>query len=290
MVVILGGEAVKVKNVDETKVIQVIMVEDDQILCEEAKRAIEKTSDIKLIMQTGDAADAVELIKQYAPDIVVLDLMLGAGGHGDHVLKDIRNLGNSVHQPGIAVFTDNGNKNLYTFYTGFKGVDTYSIKNPTFGGTDIVNIIRRTYEIVQKVGVNMPDGGLVLERARPESHIEKIRRLEDAISARLEKDGMITGRASGKKYLIDLIVLAVQNGGIGVSYKLVENERIVAQRHNTTQMRVSRNVSTAIHRAYDYVTGHTYDSPDTPFLREEKYRTPYSLIGYYCEIFRGALD
>ena len=276
-------------NIYDMKIVEVIMVEDDRFLCNEVEKAIAKTNDIKLVKITDNAIEAVELIKQYAPDVVILDLLLGAGGHGDHVLKDIRNLGNSIRQPGIAVLTDNGNKNLYSYYSGYKGVDTYSIKNVTFRGDEVVNIIRRTNEIVRRVGVNMPEGKPAITYVRTDSSVEKRKRLEAAISARLERDGMITGRGTGKTYLIDLIVLAVQNGGM-LGFKLKDNEVIVGKKNNTTPMKVSRNVATAIERAYNYVVGGNFDFEDTPFLRDERYITPYSMVSYYAEIFRHSFD
>ena len=273
----------------QEKRIEVIVVEDDKVLCREIENAIAETVDIKLVKITDNAAEAVELIKMYSPDVVILDLMLGSGGYGDHVLKDIRSLGKTIYQLGIAVLTDNGNKNLYSYYTKYKGVDTYSIKNIMFCGDEMVNIIRRTYEIVQRVGVNMPDGEAAVTYSRPDSHAEKLKRLEFAISSRLERDGMITGRGTGKAYLIDLILLAVQNGGMS-GFKLKEQEVIVAKKHDTTPTKVSRNVSTAVIRAYNYVIGGSYEFEDTPFLRDERYITPYAMVSYYAEIFQHSLD
>jgi len=276
-------------NVKNMKIIEVILVEDDKFICAEVEKAIAVTADIKLVKVTDNAILAVEFIRQYSPDIVILDLMLAEGGHGDHVLKDIRNLGSAIHQPGIAVLTDNGNKNLYKYYTGYKGVDTYSIKNVTFSGDEVVNIIRRTHEIVKRIGVNMPEGEASVTYVRPDSHAEKVKRLEVAVSARLERDGMITGRGTGKVYLIDLIVLAVQKGGM-LGFKLKEHEVIVAKKNNTTPTKVSRNVATAIERAYNYVIGGSCDFDNTPFLRDERYITPYAMVSYYAEIFLHSLD
>ena len=275
-------------NIENIGIVTII-VEDDQSLCKEAAAAIAKTVDIKLANITDNAATAVEMIKQYAPDVVVLDLLLGDGGDGDDVLKEIRSLGTSILQPGVAVLTDNRNKNLYSYYTEYGGADTYFIKSMNFNGAEVVDRIRKTYDIVKRKGVNMPDGSRNTGRARPESPIEKIRKLEDAISARLEKDGMYTDRCTGKMYLIDLIVLAVQNGGIS-NYVLKENEQIVAQKRKTTASKVSRNVTTAIHRAYDFLTTSACGLKETPFLRDEKLRTPYSIISYYSEVFRNGLD
>ena len=137
----------------------------------------------------------------------------------------------------------------------------------------------------------MPDGTRnIPERTRPSTPIEKIRALEDTISARLERDGMLTGKYTGKAYLIDLIILAVQNGGMS-NYVLKDKEQIVADKYKTTRNRVFRNIYTAINKTYDYITiTGEYESEVTPFKRGERHRTPFSIISYYAEIFRNALN
>ena len=122
-----------------------------------------------------------------------------------------------------------------------------------------------------------------------DSYAEELKSLESAISSRLDRDGMITGRGIGKTHLIDLVILAVQNGGM-VGFKLKEHETIVAKKNNTTPTKVSRNVATAIQRTYNYVAGAGSEFEDTPFLRDKRYITPYAIISYYAEIFRHSLD
>ena len=273
----------------EMKKIGVIIVEDDQLLCREYAEAILKEEDIILMKTTNNSTDAIELIKQYAPDIVILDLHLGDGGYGDDVLREIRALQTSITQPGIAILTDNKNKNLLPYYTEYMGADTLFTKSSNFTGAEIIDKIKKTYDLIYRCGVNMPGGTRDVERVRPKSPIEKIRNLEDKISARLEKDGMYTGRYSGKAYLIDLIVLAVQNGGMS-NYILKENEQIVAEKHNTTRNRVLKNVHTAICKTYELVTSPEFESENTPFNRPEKHRTALSIISYYAEIFRNELE
>jgi len=276
-------------QISENLKILVLIVEDDQALCREYASAIEKTSDIKLAQITGRAADAIELIKQHSPDVVVLDLLLENGDCGADVLIGIRSFKNLIKQPGVVVLTGNKNPNLLQYYTENVGADTYYTKSSTFNSSDFVEKIRKTYDITRLCGVNMPGSQQESRQTKQASHIDKIQRLESAISARLEKDGMLTGRSSGKKYLVDLIVLAVQNGGV-INYVLKEKEMIVAKRYKTTQNKVSRNVSSLIHRTCDFVVSSSFESEFTPFTRAEKYRTPLSLISYYAEIFRYSLD
>ena len=277
------------ENTNKMKQIDVIIIEDDYTICKEYAEAIAKESDIFLMKTTNNSVDAVELIKQHAPDVVILDLYLGDGGYGDDILTKIRALENAITQPGVAILTDNQNKNLRAYYTKFMGADALFTKHIAFTGAEITDIIRKTYDLIQKCGVNAPGGVRDIERIRPQSPIEKIRQVEDAISARLEKDGMLSGRFIGKAYLIDLIILAIQNGGMS-NYILKDNFQIVAEKHKTTPSKVHRNLYNAIHATYDFVVTSEFELDNTPFKRPEKQRTPMSIIYYYAEIFRNALE
>jgi len=272
--------------------ILVVIAEDDQKLCDKYRFALEKTTDIFPVKTTGTLIEAIESIKQYAPDIVILDLLLENGACGSTVLKAIRELKDSITQPGFMILTNNKNPNLMSYYTEIMGADTYYTKSQNFNGDDFVEKIRKTFDLICQIGVNVPGSRCESRHYRPLSNVDKIRNLESAVSARLERDGMLTGRGSGKTYLVDLIVLAVQNGGM-IDFRIKDHSTIIADKHKTTGNRICRNISSAATRAHDFVTSPLYESNSSipsPFARVDKYRTPFILISYYAEIFRHFLE
>jgi len=277
-------------NVELTNKILVVIVDDDKNFCDECSLAIEKTPDIKLATTTGSQSEAIESIKYYAPDVVILDLVLQDGGSGTSVLETIRSLEDSIQQPGVAIVTDNKNTKLLSYHTAVMGADTYYTKSLEFNGDEFVNKIRKTYDLICKSGVNILKKHSQPQRYRALSNVDKIRRLKMMISARLEKDGMFIGKGKGRMYLIDLIVLAIQNDGME-NYVIKEQIQIVALKRNSTGQCVYRSVYSAIIRAYDFVTSPLYNSISaSPFVYNNRHRTPFSVIAFYAEVFQDALD
>jgi len=277
-------------NVKPENKISVVIVESNQKFCHKYSFAIEETPDIALAKMTGNKSEAIESIKYYAPDIVVLDLLLEDGISGLPVLNGIRSLQDSITQPGFLVITNNKNENLLDYCTKFMGVDTYYTKSLKFDSDDFVSKIRETYDLVSHCGVNMPDKYSQLPPRQSSSNADKILRLENMISARLEQDGMFIGKSTGRAYLIDLIVLAVQSRGME-NYVINNQAEIVALKHNTIAQRVYRNVYNLIKRTFDFVTSPLYESnSSSPFVCNNKHRTPFSVIAFYAEVFRDALD
>jgi len=59
----------------------VLLVDDHPVVRDGYRRLLENTRDIRVVAEAGDGESAITLYKEYAPDVVVLDLsMPGIGG------------------------------------------------------------------------------------------------------------------------------------------------------------------------------------------------------------------
>lgn len=58
----------------------VLLIEDDKFACEEIHDYIDQFDDICLVNITDDANEALDMVKYYVPDVIILDLELHEGG------------------------------------------------------------------------------------------------------------------------------------------------------------------------------------------------------------------
>lgn len=77
-------------SADRGKRISVVLVDDQTMLLEALVRSFGGDPDIALAGTATDAASALEVIGEKRPDVVVLDVDLGAGGSGYEVLRALR--------------------------------------------------------------------------------------------------------------------------------------------------------------------------------------------------------
>src|SRR5438105_770337 len=63
------------------RMIRIILVEDHNVVRQGLRSLLEKEPDFSILAESGNGLDALELVEQQQPDILVLDLMLpGLGG------------------------------------------------------------------------------------------------------------------------------------------------------------------------------------------------------------------
>jgi len=70
-------------------VIRVILADDHAMIRRGIRRILEKGSHIQVIAETGRGTDAIHLVKELKPDVLVLDIEM-SDMHGDEVARELR--------------------------------------------------------------------------------------------------------------------------------------------------------------------------------------------------------
>ena len=68
----------------------VFIVDDSAIVREKLAAMLSDIAGVRCIGQAGNACDAIRSIAELKPDVVVLDIRLGAGGNGMDVLTQVK--------------------------------------------------------------------------------------------------------------------------------------------------------------------------------------------------------
>jgi len=97
-----------VKQDDKQKRVRVVLVDDSAIVRERVAELLATVSGIELVGQAPDIATGSMIIKDLAPDVVVLDISM-PGGSGIELLKEIKQKKSS---PVVIMFTTEDNAQL----------------------------------------------------------------------------------------------------------------------------------------------------------------------------------
>lgn len=219
-----------------TEKLEILLVEDDPIACREFVEHIDETTNMTLIGVTNNDAKALEYIKEYLPDVVILDLELHLGsGSGLNVLADLKTFPLNK-SPFILITTNNTSPVTYSTarelgadYIMSKHQDNYSVKNVI----DFLQILSPS--ILGRRKLTTADN-----TDETPKHAQK--RIQRRITAELNNVG-INPKSVGYQYLIDAIEITMNERTQNVS-------KIIAQRHNKTEVSVIRAMQNAIERAW----------------------------------------
>lgn len=87
----------------KARTLRVFIAEDSRYVLHALKALIAGIGGIEVIGDTGDAATALERIREAKPDVAILDLRLSGGGSGIHVLRGLEE--DAAARPVLIVFT-----------------------------------------------------------------------------------------------------------------------------------------------------------------------------------------
>lgn len=111
----------KIKNV-----IRVILADDHAMIRRGIRRILEKGSHIQVIAETGRGADAIQLVKELKPDVLVLDIEM-SDMQGDQVARELR----SMNLPISILILSACNDPHFIHEVMRSGVDDYLTKDET---------------------------------------------------------------------------------------------------------------------------------------------------------------
>ncbi|MBQ4530700.1 MAG: response regulator [Lachnospiraceae bacterium] len=225
----------------------VLLVEDDKDICQRFSAEIDDTEEISLVNTTNDSLHALELVEEYIPDAIILDLDLSNGrGNGFEFLKDLKELTLPVN-PYVLVTTNisssttqNFAKDLGADFIFYKHQTEYSEKK----AIDFLKMIRPL------IFSNRHQNNLSAPSA--ETPVQKNQRLRRLISIELDSVG-INPKSVGYKYLIEAIFIAITDMQTNIP-------ALVANRFGKTAASVERGMQNAISRAW-----HTTDINELMF-------------------------
>ena len=111
--------------------LNLLLVEDDQDLNNKFKQYIDEINDVSLLGITNSSMKALDYVKQYLPDAVILDLELHHGsGNGLIFLKDLQTL-DIPFIPFVLVSTNNTSNVTYEYARQLGADFIFSKHQPT---------------------------------------------------------------------------------------------------------------------------------------------------------------
>ena len=262
---------------DKNKLVTVLLIEDDKKDCIDMKNYINSREDIRLVDIVSSPNKAINSIKTYLPDAIILDIELNNGeGSGLEVLDAIK----SIHmdfKPIIIITTNISSKLVYT-YAHENGVDMifHKLKDDYSPELIVRNIlllsgIKSSEKLANNIEVESPN--------------DYRNRISERINRELDLIG-ISSHLVGRKYIHDSILYIIEEHE--------ENENVflyLAKKYKKGNSTIGRSIQTAIEHAWrkssiedlqKYYTAVVNYNTGVP--------TPTELIYYYVDKIKDSLN
>lgn len=217
--------------------LHVILIEDDADTCERFAKYTETNNDIVLLSVTNNSYRALELVNEYLPDAIILDLELNEGkGNGILFLQGLNNL-SLAFKPFILITTNNSSSTMYE-YTRQLGADFIMSKHQAdYSEQKAVDFLTTMKDIIKNTKKNQcPEHITVVS---PYEHKKRLTRM---IMLELDNIG-ISSKMIGYKYLTDAILYVIDNQNTNLCFN-------IGQKYNKTASSVERAMQNAINKAW----------------------------------------
>lgn len=219
------------------KSLTVLLVEDDQKACQEMIACIDALCDMTLIGITNNAARAIEYIRDYLPDAVILDLELHYGsGNGLLVLQELKQMLLPV-KPYVLITTNNSSTPTYEAARRLGADFILSKHQEGYTAKSAVDFLQIMKPVIQsRVGAASP------EHAAAEAPANREKRLRQRITSELNLVG-ISPKVVGYLYLTEAILLVIDHPMQNLS-------SVIGAKFNKTNSSVERAMQNAINKAW----------------------------------------
>lgn len=250
--------------------ITVLLVEDDEQDINIIKNYINTRDDIKLVNTVMTVKEAVESIKTYVPDAIILDLELNKGeGSGLEILDKVKTLQLDV-QPIIVITTNILSKTVYG-YAHENGADLifYKLKDDYSPELVINNIV------LLSTGKNKNrNKNIQIKETKNEQREKILNRLDR------ELDLIGIGRhLVGRKYIKEAILYIYENNDNQDSAFIY-----MTKKYKMGKSTIGRSIQTAIEHAWKRTSIEDLEKYYTaPINYNTGIPTPTQLIHYYLE-------
>ena len=210
------------------KTVKVVIADDNREFCEILKEYLESQDDFELVGMANNGNEALDIIREKQPDIVVLDIIM-PHLDGIGVLERLAS-GNYGNRPRVVMLTAFGQENM-TQRAVELGADYYILK--PFDIEVMGNRLRQ-----------LADG----QSSIPQTPV-KTRNLDVEVTNIIHQMG-VPAHIKGYQYLRDAIILVIgEINLLGAVTK--ELYPMIAQKYGTTPSRVERAIRHAIELAWD---------------------------------------
>ncbi len=248
--------------------LSVLIVEDENKICEEYKNKIAEHDNLFLIDTTNNTNTALNLIDEFLPNILILDLELHHGfGNGINLLKDLtkRNL---KSKPFILVVTNNISSITHKIVRTL-GADFLITKNQQDYSVDMV------LEFISSISptdfTHNNSDAYKLEAAQSYEVSVKNR-----INTELDLIG-VSSKLKGRLYLSDAIELTCKGRTPNIS-------TVIAKKYSKTEASVERAMQTAVNHAWRNTDIETLEKHYTAYINPRKgVPTITEFICYYAD-------
>lgn len=217
--------------------LNILLIEDDSDTCKNFREYITLIPDIELIDVTNNSYRGIELVKEFLPDIIILDLELNEGsGNGLLFLQDLKNV-SLPFKPYILVTTNNSSSTTYEFARQL-GADFIMSKHQNdYSEKNVVDFLRMMKEVIQGRRTTQPPDDKDGQPREP-----SLKLLQRLVSKELDAIG-ISPKALGYNYLTDAIILIIKGNTHGICNTL-------AAKYRKTDFSIERAMQNAINKAW----------------------------------------
>ncbi len=220
-----------------TKKLSIVIVEDDPEECKGLVDYIEGQDSISLLGVTNSSTQAIKYIKDYLPDVIILDLELQRGsGNGLSVLMGLKQLDLNI-SPYVLITTNNSSQITHESARQL-GADFIMTKyQADYSPKTVVDFLK----IMESSILSRKQ--VVFDNASASEPPElKAKRIVRRINAELNQIG-ISPKAVGYQYLADAILLVVKQNN-----RNLYNE--IGKKYGKTEASVERAMQNAINKAW----------------------------------------
>lgn len=220
-----------------TKKLSLVLVEDDPEERKELVDYIEEQEGISLLGVTNSSTQALKYIKDYLPDVIILDLELQRGsGNGLSVLMGLKQLDLNIN-PYVLITTNNSSQITHESARQL-GADFIMTKyQADYSPKSVVDFLKIMESSILSRKQVVFDSAPASEP--PEM---KAKRIVRRINAELNQIG-ISPKAVGYQYLADAILLVVKQNN-----RNLYNE--IGKKYGKTEASVERAMQNAINKAW----------------------------------------
>ena len=209
-----------------TENIKIIIADDNKNFSENLEQFLESNEDMTVVGMTNNGLDALKMVEELEPDILILDLILprldGLGG--------LTHLNGMTHRPKVIISTAMGQENM-TQEAVRLGIDYFLLKP-----YDFQTISMRIHQLA--------GGGMAVTPPAASAGNYDVE-----VTSILHQMG-VPAHIKGYQYLRDAIVFVIEDINLlGAVTK--ELYPMIAEKYNTTASRVERAIRHGIELAWD---------------------------------------
>ena len=249
----------------------ILLIEDDLNECNKYKEIAKTRTDINIISITNSSTKAIEEMKKYRPDGIILDLELNNGeGSGFEFIQNMKKI-KVNRMPKIVVTTNVHSDSVYDF-CHINNIDfIFYKKQKNYSQNNIINTL-----VLLNEYNNENSGNKTYEKDEEKDYKSNI---EEKIEKELDLVG-ISMHLQGRKYLKDAIMFIIKNN----DDSKISIVQYLVKLHKKPSSSISRGMQNAIIHGWRVTPIQDLEKHYTAIINYETgLPTPTEFIYYYAD-------